>query len=254
MLKLPSRLMEVFGSSSRRLASTAPLFDGRKLAVITLDAMNTIIRVCCRLKQRPGNTYAEFAKRINIDCCADALNNVFRGNFKKLSKKKLCYGYKKDGAAAWWTELIKNCFADAGIKDEKIDELGRKLFDYFATIEPWDLVDKQRGIRLAVISNFDGRLRKILDGHKLSAFFEAMFLSGEIGTEKPNRQVFEKAAKYFEITNMDEMLHVGDDEDKDFNGARNAGARALIFSPEKAACDSTGHVISSLNDIILRLS
>lgn len=112
---------------------------------------------------------------------------------------------------------------------------------------------KSRKIRLGVISNFDKRLRNILENLKLSSYFEVMFLSGEIGVEKPNKQIFVKAAKYFEISNMAEMLHVGDDEEKDFNGARNAGARAALFNPDRAVCDNKGHVLCSLKEIIDRL-
>lgn len=112
---------------------------------------------------------------------------------------------------------------------------------------------QQRGIHLSIISNFDKRLRKILDGMKLAPFFEVMFLSGEIGVEKPNKQIFEKAAKYFHVTDMEEMLHIGDDEDKDFNGARNAGARALLLNPGKVVCGNNEYIISSLKDIIDRL-
>lgn len=110
-----------------------------------------------------------------------------------------------------------------------------------------------RKIRLGVISNFDKRLRNILEGLKLSSYFEIMFLSGEIGMEKPNRQIFEKAAKYFQINEMEEMLHVGNDEEKDFNGARKAGARAALFNPDKVACDNKEYVLCSLKDIINKL-
>lgn len=111
---------------------------------------------------------------------------------------------------------------------------------------------QSRKIRLGVISNFDKRLRDILEGLKLSSYFEVMFLSGEIGMEKPNKQIFEKAAKYFQISQMEEMLHVGDDEEKDFNGAKKAGARAALINHNRIDCDNK-NVFCSLKDIIDRL-
>ncbi|VDK85051.1 unnamed protein product [Litomosoides sigmodontis] len=256
MLKARScitRGFQRFGSSN------GPIFEGEKLRVITVDALNTLIR----LKQSPGQTYAAFAKNISVECDAAELDEVFRRNFKNLSKRKLCYGFRKDGEVAWWVELVRNCFADIGKKGSDIDKLAHTLFTYYASVEPWRLVDKQvrdhleelrgRQIRLGVISNFDKRLRNILENLKLSSYFEVMFLSGEIGVEKPNKQIFVRAAKYFEINNMAEMLHVGDDEEKDFNGARKAGARATLFNPDRAVCDSKGYVLCSLKDIIDRL-
>uniref|UniRef100_A0A0R3RK92 Haloacid dehalogenase-like hydrolase domain-containing protein 3 n=1 Tax=Elaeophora elaphi TaxID=1147741 RepID=A0A0R3RK92_9BILA len=253
MLKARSCVTEVF---QRFNSSNGPIFQGKKLRIITVDVQNTLIRP----KQSPGRTYADFAKRINIQCNAAELDEAFRRNFKNLSKQKLCYGFGKDGEVAWWVELVKNCFADIGEKNSDIDELAHKLFAYFGSVEPWKLVDSQihdylkelksRKIRLGVISNFDRRLRDILEGFRLSSYFEIMLLSGEIGVEKPNKRIFERAAKYFQINHMEEMLHVGDEEEKDFNGARKAGARAVLFSPNKSVCSNKGYVICSLKDII----
>ncbi|KAK6101013.1 HAD hydrolase REG-2-like IA family protein [Brugia pahangi] len=246
--------------NQRFTSSNCPVFQGTKLRVVTLDALNTLIR----LKQSPGHTYANFAKRINVQCNADELDDAFRLNFKNLSKRKLCYGFKKDGEIAWWIELVKNCFADVGEKSVGIDKVAHELFVYYGSVEPWKLVDNQvhdhlkelqsRKIRLGIISNFDRRLRNILEGLKLSSYFEMMLLSGEIGVEKPNKQIFEKAAKYFQINQMEEMLHVGDDEEKDFNGAKKAGVRAVLLRPEKvSACDNKQNILCSLKDIIDRL-
>ncbi|VDP17927.1 unnamed protein product [Onchocerca flexuosa] len=261
MLKCRSIFTESYPShiSQRFSSSDGPMFCNKKLRVITLDALNTLIR----LKQSPGHTYADFAKHFNIQCSGDELNEAFRRNFRTLSKRKLCYGFRKDGEVAWWIELVKNCFADIGKKSTEIDKLAHKLFVYYGTVEPWRLVDNQvrdhlkelqnRKIRLGVISNFDSRLRTILDGLNLSSYFEVMFLSGEVGIEKPNKQIFEKVAKYFQISEMEEILHVGDDEEKDFNGARKAGARAVLLNPDKVSCDNKKYILCSLKDIIDRL-
>ncbi|EFO27347.1 HAD-superfamily hydrolase [Loa loa] len=256
MLKVSSRFTEGFSSNAnqRFTSSSGRMFQG--IRVITLDALNTLIR----LEQSPGHTYADFAKHVNIQCNADELNKAFRRNFKNLSKQKLCYGFGKDGEMAWWIELVKNCFADIGKKSAELDKLAHKLFVYYGSVKPWRLVDNQvhdhlkelqsRKIRLGVISNFDRRLRDILKGLKLSSYFEILLLSGEIGMEKPNKQIFEKAAKYFQISQMEDMLHVGDDEEKDFNGARKAGARAALLNPDGVSCNNKEHAVRSLKDII----
>lgn len=112
---------------------------------------------------------------------------------------------------------------------------------------------RNRKIRLGVISNFDRRLRNVLESFNLSSYFEIMLLSGEIGVEKPNNQIFKKAAKFFQISDMEEMLHIGDDEDKDFNGALKAGARAALLNPSRVESSNKEHVLYSLKDIIGRL-
>lgn len=106
---------------------------------------------------------------------------------------------------------------------------------------------------IGVVSNFDSRLRKILHKFSLSKYISVMMLSGEIGFEKPDKRIFEMAAKHMNIKNMSELLHIGDDEEKDFLGAHNAGAQALLFNPENAYFNSSETVIKSLGDIIDRI-
>lgn len=74
--------------------------------------LSILIQSYCSLEESPGHTYAAFAKNINIHCNPDELDEAFRRNFKNLSKRKLCYGFRKGGEVAWWVELVKNCFAD----------------------------------------------------------------------------------------------------------------------------------------------
>ncbi|VDN05980.1 unnamed protein product [Thelazia callipaeda] len=244
-------------SHKRSFSKNGALLYGKKVKVVTLDALNTLVR----LQEPPGHTYAKFAKLItNVQYSGSDLNEAFERNFKKLSKMKSCYGYGENGEVEWWTELVKNCFADIGNKKIEINEVAHRLYEHYGTIKPWKLIDTQihqhlkqlqdRSIRLGIISNFDKRLRNILDMLKLSPYFEVVLLSGEIGIEKPNKEIFTKAAKLFQITQMEEILHIGDDEEKDFSAARNAGARALLLDYSGQKNEPTNCVIYSLKELI----
>jgi putative hydrolase of the HAD superfamily len=76
--------------------------------------------------------------------------------------------------------------------------------------------------QLAVISNFDGRLRMILEQLAISQFFSAVFLSSELGADKPDPEIYRRALKLGGVT-PDEALHVGDDPVRDWQGAAAAG-------------------------------
>ena len=76
--------------------------------------------------------------------------------------------------------------------------------------------------RLAVISNFDGRLRFILQHLGISKFFADIFISSEIGADKPDPEIFRRALKLIDLT-PNEVLHVGDDPERDWEGASAAG-------------------------------
>lgn len=70
----------------------------------------------------------------------------------------------------------------------------------------------------------------MLDGFGLLSSIDLMLLSGEIGMEKPDARLFQIAANHFELSNMNQLLHIGDNVKRDYEGAHAAGARALLFS------------------------
>ncbi len=88
-----------------------------------------------------------------------------------------------------------------------------------------------RGIRLAVLSNWDSRLRPLLNGLGLAEYFEAFFISSEIGWEKPHPRIFQVAAAHFGLP-ASGILHVGDSIEEDFEAARTAGWNAVLIDAE----------------------
>lgn len=68
--------------------------------------------------------------------------------------------------------------------------------------------------RLAVISNFDGRLRMILEQLGIAKFFPHIFVSSEVGADKPDPEIFRRALKFLDLP-ADQALHVGDDPERD---------------------------------------
>lgn len=102
---------------------------------------------------------------------------------------------------------------------------------------------------IAIISNFDSQLRLILDRFQLSPHISSFLLSGEIGIEKPDRRIFDLAAKQFNLPSMKYILHIGDSYDKDYIAAQAAGANALLFM-ENPIENNDCHIIRSLSELI----
>ena len=103
-------------------------------------------------------------------------------------------------------------------------------YAHFAEAGVWelypDVIEVLKALRprfnLAVVSNFDGRLRMILEHLGVSRFFSHVFLSSELGADKPDPLIYQRALKLSGIT-ADETLHVGDDPVRDWRGAEAAG-------------------------------
>lgn len=87
---------------------------------------------------------------------------------------------------------------------------------------------KARGLRLAVISNWDSRLRGLLEGLGLADWFEEIFVSSEVGVEKPDAAIFEHALNRLGLL-PHEAFHVGDDLLCDYTGPHEAGLDAAYL-------------------------
>lgn len=85
--------------------------------------------------------------------------------------------------------------------------------------------------KLGVISNFDHRLRTVLDNMKLSHYFDFILNSYDAGCEKPHKEIFDKAIQMADMKNLQsgECLHIGDTPITDYLGALDAGWHAALI-------------------------
>jgi len=95
---------------------------------------------------------------------------------------------------------------------------------------------RSRSYRIGLISN-TGRspgeaLRRLLQTYGIMKFFDATLFSNELRRRKPDRRVFDRAAQMLG-TDTVSVVHVGDDPEADYWGAKNAGMRAILFEPDR---------------------
>jgi len=81
-------------------------------------------------------------------------------------------------------------------------------------------------MKLAVVSNFDGRLFGLLDAFGLSGLFNHVILPRHAGSQKPDPCIFQHAASALDVQ-ASELLHLGDHGVEDVAGATAAGLQAM---------------------------
>ncbi len=116
-------------------------------------------------------------------------------------------------------------------------ELATALYDTFQL--PW-LVNQQtipvlqelrrRGIRTVLVSNVGVDIRHVLDRTELSDLFDAVVLSYEAGSVKPDSAIFAEALRRIDVP-AERALMVGDSW-RDDAGAARIGIRTLILPPQ----------------------
>ncbi len=87
------------------------------------------------------------------------------------------------------------------------------------------------GLRLAVVSNADGRVDRYLETAGLADCFEFVLDSGVVGIEKPDPRIFQLACERLGMS-PDEVVYVGDSYEVDVVGARAAGIEAILLVDE----------------------
>lgn len=89
---------------------------------------------------------------------------------------------------------------------------------------------REQGIRTGLISNWDPSCRSVLEQNGLTPYLDPIVVSSEVGVEKPDRRIFEKA---FALSGDDpkESLYVGDNYYDDGVGASQLGMAFCILNP-----------------------
>lgn len=191
----------------------------KKIEAVTFDAGGTLIEPWPSV----GEVYAAVAREFGIECSAARLNAQFVNAWTTRSGFK----YSRDE----WHEVVRDSFLG-------VSEVSQQLFDAiyerFAHSDAWLIYDdviptlqtlESMELKLAVVSNWDDRLVPLLEKLGLATYFDCIIYSAEHGAHKPDVRIFHYASQRLNVP-ADRMLHVGDSQREDVDGARTAGAFA----------------------------
>ena len=108
---------------------------------------------------------------------------------------------------------------------------------------------RQRGLKTALLTNWDSRVRQVLTENGYERYFDHLFISSEIGHEKPDREIFRFASEALELAPQ-EIMHVGDSLQHDVRGALNAGWRAVRITATNGSEQRGEMEIAALSDLL----
>lgn len=215
------------------------------IKAISFDAAGTLFY----LTKSVGYHYARVANEVDLKLDAQHLDRAFNSAWKSMPHRKPINGPRENDDKDWWRELVDL------VLDQVVPSLGELdrdnffeiAYEHFAEAGIWKLYPEvtdvlaklQPQFQLAVISNFDGRLRFILKHLGIHKFFRQVFISSELGADKSDPEIFRRAVKLIGLT-PNEILHTGDDPERDWNAAMAAGLSIFRLDREK----------NSLHDLI----
>lgn len=201
------------------------IFELPKLRGVLIDAAGTLLSP----SEPAAAVYLRYGQKYGVNISEREILQRFRRAYNAPwggSSNR----YVGDGRP-FWKFIVSESVGNANPK------LFEELYDYYARPEAWIVTDgavqalqqmKANGLKLAVVSNFDTRLRPLLRDLGLAKFFDAIIISAEVGVEKPNPVIFEEACEQLGVL-PSEAVHIGDDRRNDVYGARDAGCYAWLW-------------------------
>ena len=135
-----------------------------------------------------------------------------------------------------WVGMYSLLCRRLGIEDNAV-VLARKVYDEFGLTDRWRAYDdvapafrrlRERGLKLGIISNWDRRLVRLMEGLGLSTYLDAVISSADIGIRKPDPRIFELACRELDVDPA-QAAHIGDHHYADILGARAVGMQAVLI-------------------------
>ena len=192
---------------------------------VTFDVGGTLIEPWPSV----GHVYAAVAEQFGLrGVAAESLS----GQFARAWRGRAAFDYSH----ASWQKIVNETFAGLAPALPSA-ECFAAIHQQFGRAGSWRVYEdvvpalsrlKSQGLKLGIISNWDERLRPLLEELNLSAWFDAIVASHDLARPKPAVELFTRAAALLG-TSPGSMLHVGDSAAEDVEGARAAGMRAVLL-------------------------
>jgi putative hydrolase of the HAD superfamily len=153
---------------------------------IFFDAAGTLIR----LTKSVGWNYALVARHQGLALDAGAMDRAFAQVWREMPLRPATGQPREDDDKGWWRVLIERLLdrVSTGIDPLDRDTFFEAAYGHFAEAGIWELYPDVLEVletlaprfELAVVSNFDSRLRLILEHLALSKYFRYVFLSSDL--------------------------------------------------------------------------
>jgi len=208
---------------------------------IVLDAVGTLIKPVPSVAE----AYASAARRQGVGLDTDLLRDRFKLHFRNgdVHGEQGALSTNEATERRRWRKIVAGVLPEVPEPDRAFEE----LWAHFGRHESWRCFPDtapvlgaltELGISVCIGSNFDSRLRGVVQGlPELSSLVNSLVISSEVGYRKPHPLFFRAACAHLCLP-RDRVLCVGDDLENDVQGAIDAGLSGLLlYRPQDRPSD-----------------
>jgi putative hydrolase of the HAD superfamily len=212
---------------------------------IVFDAVGTLIEPVPSVAE----TYTSAAQRQGIILDPNDVRARFNLHFRAdgVHAHRGLLSTDEETERRRWRMIVAGVLPEVAQPERAFDE----LWDHFSQPTSWrcfpdvadalDILDNE-GISVCVGSNFDARLRGVVNGlPELRTRTLALVISSEVGYRKPHPSFFLAACDHLGLP-PEAVVCVGDDLENDVRGAIRAGLSGLLLERGAHRPDTLPHV------------
>lgn len=215
--------------------------DLARVELLSLDAGNTIIFLDhARLARIARGAGFDVTAETLVRCEGTAKRALSPENAADGALVEVAWTHRDAPGARGWGVMMATIFACAGVQIPALPALVDRLWSEHVELNLYSKVPegfrdamhalRATGVKIAVVSNSEGMLDALFAKLGIIDCFDAVIDSGKFGVEKPDPRIFEIACERTQTT-LEHTLHLGDTIATDVDGARSAGARAMLIDP-----------------------
>jgi len=196
--------------------------------IIFFDAVGTLFH----LAKGVGYHYALVGERLGLSMEATVLERAFGMVWNEMPMRPSTGIPREEDDKGWWRALVHRVIdrVSPTMQDLDRDAFFEVAYAHFAKAGVWEMYPEvfatlealSSRFSLGVISNFDGRLRLVLDQLGIAKLLSPIVISSEVGADKPDAIIYERALQLAGFA-PNEALFAGDDPVRDWQGAASAG-------------------------------
>lgn len=229
--------------------------DGSRLEVVFFDVGNTLLRPHPSVAEVCREILAEDGYELTL-AEIEVLMPLVDAYYEDRYREDDTFWTSAEETSQVWVGMYSLLCRRLGI-DEDPERIALRVYDAFGEASRWAPFDdvwpalrrlKRGGLRLGLISNWDNRLRKIVEALGMDEFLETIVSSAMVGLRKPDPRIFELACERMGV-DPEVCAHVGDHQYADVMGARAVGMLPILLDRQRSSSSPDEQVIATLDDL-----
>lgn len=226
-----------------------------KYDMIFLDAGYTLFTA----KPSPSKFYHQVCLRHGADVTLERMIEAMREVWlekviPEMNDPDADFQCSDEEDREWWWKYDSEIFKRLSIPMAKHEEIFDEIYSFFGEPSAWELYPdtieslerlKSNELSLAIVSNWNSSLTKVVNGLNLTDYFNFVLSSAEAGWKKPSPKIFHLALERAG-TEPSRAVHIGDTYQADILGARRAGIRGIMLDRR----GGTHHEHEVINDLL----